>query len=500
MSNSPAPAVPAPTQEEKERAQKELMVEAFSEKARRNLLDFCSFTYAGYRRPPHIRLMADKLEAVERGDIKRLMIFIPPRHGKSELASIRFPAWALGRNPNRRIIETSYGADLAQTFSRKVRDVVEDRSRFGVVFPDVMTKQDSRSVEAWDLALARGGMFAAGVGGAMTGYGADILIIDDPVKNKEEAESESHREKVWDWYRSVARTRLEPGAAIIVMMTRWHQEDLAGKILKESGEEWEVVNLPAVYKEQENLDEHGVPRPDPLGRKDGEALWPGKYDSKALAATETSSGSRVWAALYQGRPKDPKSHRIQREWIRWYDELPAGELRRGGGLDTATSKKSKADKMSLVDAVRDKDGFIYVDDVFLERVSLAAFYEYVCNQHKVKKYAKIHIESNNAGEAVKQGIEEKGKTTATYPPVEAVPTSTDKVVRVSEFEHLIENGTVRFRRGNAKVAKLVDHLVDFTGADGDEDDDVDALGFAIKAVKASPGFYLGVVKHSTDPE
>lgn len=484
------------------RKKKEQIVEAFSEKARRHLLDFCSFSYSGYARPRHIQYVADVLERVERGEIKRLMLFMPPRHGKSELSSRRFPAWALGRNPNRRIILTSYGSGLANELSRSVRDIVED-VRYPCVFPGVATKGDSRSVESWDLAGARGGVFAAGVGGAMTGYGADILIIDDPVKNQEEAESDTQRERVWDWYRSVARTRLEKDAAIILIMTRWHQEDLAGKILAESGEEWTVVNLPAVYREAECMKD-GQPIPDPLGRKDGEALWAGKYDETALAGLERDSGSRVWSALFQGQPKDPKSKIIQRDWIQYFDNLPAKIEAIGGGMDTATSKKTKSDKTSIVEVVRakrDNQTFYFVDRVFCEQVSVTGGADQVLNTHAARHMGKMHLESNNAGEAFRQRIVERAREKdIVCPKIECIPTSSDKVVRVMEFQAMIENGTLLFRRNDAKVAELIQHLIDFTGAAGEKDDDIDALGFAIKAAQASKGGFIMTSSHSTDPE
>lgn len=406
---------------------------------------------------------------VESGKTKRLMIFMPPRHGKSETISRKFPSWFLGRNPDKNIIISSYAHQLATSFSREARGYIESR-QYKTVF-NITTAVDSRAVNDWNIQGHKGGMMAAGVGGATTGYGADLFIIDDPFKNKEEADSETIREKVWDWYRSVALTRLEPGGAMIIVMTRWHQQDLAGKILEED-KDWEVLNLSAIAEKEE----------DKLGRSIGEALWPERYDVAALEAIKYRVGTRIWHALFQGNPMDPESQIVKREWIQWYKELPI-EYQRYGGIDTATSQKTSADHMSLVDVVKDWQGFMYVDDVFLDKLSVYAFAKHVNAQHGAKKYSRIKLESNNAGEAVKQRIDEVGKEpkTGTHPPVSAEATSTDKVVRVNEFSHLIENGTLRFKLGNPKVAALVDHLVNFDGKGGDVDDDVDALGFAIKS-------------------
>jgi hypothetical protein len=208
--------------------------------------------------------MAERLEAVERGEIKRLMIFSPPRHGKSELVSRRFPAWYLGRNPDRQVISASYGADLAADFGRDVRNIVAS-PEFTVLFGGVGLAEDSGAKHRWH--TNRGGSYvAAGVGTAITGRGADILNIDDPTKDREAAESVLVREATWGWYTSTAYTRLMPGGAVILTMTRWHQDDLAGRLLAEQesgGDRWEILSLPA-------LDD------------DGSALWPERYDVDAL--------------------------------------------------------------------------------------------------------------------------------------------------------------------------------------------------------------------------
>jgi predicted phage terminase large subunit-like protein len=259
------------------------------------------------------------------------------------------------------------------------------------------------------------------------------------------------------------------------MMTRWHQQDLAGKILaqaKEEGtlDEWTIINFPAVAETKKDV----------LGRAPGEALWEGRYDKVALKKIRGTVGSRIWYALFQGQPQDPESQVIQRDWFKWYRSLPL-EHERFGGIDTATSVKTMADYMSMVDVCKDWEGYLYCDDVFLEKLSVFGFAKHVNAQHEAKKYKRIKLESNNAGEAVKQRIDEVGRDTGANAPISAEATSTDKVVRVNEFAHLIENGTLKFKLGNPKVAALVDHLVNFDGKGGDVDDDVDGLGFAIKA-------------------
>lgn len=456
------------------RGAKEDIVQAIAARATRRFEDFCCYVDHSYLVPPHLQLLCEELDKVERGETRHLMVFMPPRHGKSETTSRKFPSYYLGKHPDHNVILTSYGYLLAKSFSKANRDLIESR-RYRSLFP-VRTSENARSVNDWDIEGHKGGMLAAGVGGATTGYGANLFIIDDPIKNKEEAESEVIREKHWDWYRSVVLTRLEPQARLIVMLTRWHQQDLAGKILaqaKEDGEldEWRVINLSAIA-EDEN---------DAIGREMGQALWPERYDEKHLTKVKRRVGSRVWFSLFQGKPQDPEAQIFKRDWIKWYRELPIEVEGRFGGIDTATSLKTSADCTSLVDLCKDWEGYLYVDDVFLDKLSVRTFAKHVSAQHAAKNYRLIKLESNNAGEAVRQRIEEVGREDKTYPPVSAEQTVTDKVVRAHEFAPLIENGTIRFKMGNPRVANLVDHLVNFDGKGSDIDDDVDALGFAVKA-------------------
>lgn len=241
--------------------------------ARGSLLAFTEHTNPVYKRAQHHAQIAAKLEAVERGEIDRLMIFMPPRHGKSELASKRFPAWCLGKDPRRQIIAASYNSDLANDFGRNVRNIVAE-PEFGQVFPSVSLAPDSQAANRMN--TNHGGAYvAAGVGTAVTGRGAHIALIDDPFKDREEADSERRRELVWDWYRSTLYTRLMPGGAIVLIQTRWHEDDLAGRLLEQERDQWEVLELPAIDKA-------------------GKALWPEWYDLPALERIKNTIGPREW--------------------------------------------------------------------------------------------------------------------------------------------------------------------------------------------------------------
>jgi len=254
----------------------------------------------------HLILLSSLLVEVAMRRLPRLAIFMPPRHGKSELTSHWFPVWLLELWPDLRLILASYEAEFAATWGRKVRDSIV-RAPLGELRVQVDERRSS-AADRWDT-TAGGGMVTAGVRGPITGRGADVLIIDDPVKNQDEARSKLMRERTWDWWQGVARTRLEPSGSVVLMMTRWHEDDLGGRLIAESaagGERWAVLSLPA-------LAEPTPAAPDALGRAAGEALWPERFDAQALDATRTAVGRYVWDSQFQQRPRPLEGQGLFRE-------------------------------------------------------------------------------------------------------------------------------------------------------------------------------------------
>lgn len=250
------------------------------------------------------------------------MVFMPPRHGKSELVSRRLPAYAFGRNPELQIISTSYGADLASLMNRDVQRIIE-APRYAEVFPDtqlfgknIRTIADGsflRNSEIFEIVGHRGSYRSAGVGGGITGMGCNILIVDDPIKDAEQAYSEVYRNKVWEWYTSTAYTRLEAGGGVLIVLTRWHEDDLAGRLLareKAGGDKWKVITYPAIAEKDE---QH---------RKEGEPLHAERFPIEQLQAIKIAVGGQVWASLYQQRPSALEGGVIKRNWIKFYRELP----------------------------------------------------------------------------------------------------------------------------------------------------------------------------------
>lgn len=265
-----------------------------------------------YTHGQHTRYIAKVLERVEKGEIKRVMFFLPPRSSKSYSISEAFPSWYIGRDPNRRVILTSYGDDLARDFGIANKRKIEEHgpSIFGVELDPSKNAGDD-----WEIDGYRGRMISSGIGGAITGKGADLMIIDDPVKNQEDADSPTKREKVWKEWQSTLLTRLQPDGAVILVMTRWHEDDLAGRLLKAS-DDWEVVRIPAIAEAN-----------DILGREIGDPIWASYgYDKEWARKKRQEVGSRTWNALYQQRPSAPEGSIIKEEWWKFYDKLPEMEI------------------------------------------------------------------------------------------------------------------------------------------------------------------------------
>lgn len=262
----------------------------------------------GYVDGRHIHTICETIESFLRSDRRGLMISMPPRHMKSTIGAECLPAWWLSRHPQGEVIIASYNQTQARKMSRACRQ------RFDSEMHRMIFGTASFSIDAADeFQLAgkfngRPSLIAAGVGSGLTGSGGDLIIIDDPVKDREEADSETMRDKVYDWYTSVASTRLSPGGHIILIMTRWHHDDLAGRILNDDAENWQVLNLPAIDA-------------------DGNALWPERFPVSDLESKRAAMGSRVFEALYQGRPTPLEGGMFKRDWFRFGGRLPSDVVR-----------------------------------------------------------------------------------------------------------------------------------------------------------------------------
>lgn len=330
-------------------AEEEYRRAAVLEAARRSFLFFVKLTFPEYHVGKVHGYIGRKLEEFEervrRKESPRLILLMPPRSGKSELVSRRFPPWVLGRNPDWSVILTSYGADLAEELSGDARGLVQSEEYqevFGLesaVDPRdaVELEKGRKALSHWRIQGKRGGMRAVGVGGAITGRGAHVLAIDDYLKNRKAADSDTEREDQWNWYRSTARTRVEPGGGILITATHWHHDDLVGRLRKLAAEDpnadqWEEIRFPAIAEEQ-----------DALGRQEGDALDPERFDLAALLNLKASVGDREWAALYQQRPTDEEGAIFKRDWWRHEDPRYAPTGSRWLVGDLAFSRNRQAD-------------------------------------------------------------------------------------------------------------------------------------------------------------
>jgi hypothetical protein len=342
--------------------------------ARNDFTDFCIAVDPSYDPQWFHEEVARALEAVERGEIKRLMIEMPPRHGKTEEVSVKFPAWLLGRHPDWPVIDASYASDLSEKSSSACRDLVRSE-RYAQVFPLLRVKGDTKAKAFWQVEqgekdtqdyVSGGSYQAVGVGGAATGFGAKILVVDDPVKNREEADSEVMRQKVWEWYSSVARTRLEKDGAIILIMTRWHEDDLAGRCLA-TGQHWHRICYPAIAEEDEAV------------RKKGDALWPNKYPVAALEDIRADVDERTWYALYQQQPKKSDKMSFDPAWFPTFtlDDVRGKILNRYAMIDVADTKKSGADWTGVVVGDWSVDDKWYLPHIKRHRVNIKGLIELI---------------------------------------------------------------------------------------------------------------------------
>jgi predicted phage terminase large subunit-like protein len=419
--------------------------------AQSSLLAFTEYTNPQYQVANHHRLIAERLEAVERGEIDRLMIFMPPRHGKSELASKRFPAWCLGRKPSRQIIAASYNSDLANDFGRNVRNIVAE-PEFGQVFPGTSLAADSQAANRMN--TNHGGAYvAAGVGTAVTGRGAHIALIDDPFKDREEADSERRRDIVWDWYRSTLFTRLMPGGSIVLIQTRWHEDDLAGRLLESEGGQWDVLDLPA------------------LGA-DGKALWPEWYNEAALERIKATVGPREWSALYQQKPQPDEGTFFQRAWFKEWEALPA--LRYYGTSDYAVTDGGGDYTVHRVWGI-DAAGCIYRVDGWCGQATSDVWIERKLDLIKQYKPLAWFGEGGVIQKAIEPMLKRRMRERNVYCRMEWLPSVADKPTRARSFQAMAASGRVYFE----KDADLAEFLV-FPA--GKHDDDVDTASLIGRAI------------------
>jgi predicted phage terminase large subunit-like protein len=439
--------------------------------AAHSLLPFARYTHPQWQAGPHHAAICALLERIERGEVKRAVIEAPPRHGKSELVSRRFPAWYLGRNPDREIISTAYGADLAiDEYGRKVRNIVRDPS-FGNVFPGVELAEDSQAAGRWNTNHG-GGYLSVGVGGGITGRGAHLFLVDDPFKGRAEADSERERAMVWSWYDSEVKTRLAPGGAIIIVNTRWHEEDLTGMVLKHHAEEgWERLRLPAI--ENEGTDHEA-------------ALWPERFDLDHLKGVRSSymkSHPREWHALYQQEPRSEQGTYIKREWFKErYSKAPASLNVYIVSDFAITEAKEGRDPDYTEHGVFGfgPDDKLYVLDWWSGQTTTDVWVEELLRLVKKWKPLCWFGEGGVVGKAMQPIIDRMMRERRIYCRTERLNPIHDKASRGRAFQGRAHAGLVAFPGGQDWAERVINQCVAFPGGAHDDAFDVMSwMGLAI---------------------
>lgn len=425
----------------------------------------------------HHRALAKVLEKVEKGHIPRLIVTLPPRHGKTELISRRFIPWLLGRAPYRNIIFATYNEPFSQDIGSDCRNIMQSPG-FKQVFPKFRFRMGGLSKEK--LQAAEGGMAAfVGRGGSITGRGADILIIDDPIKDSEEAQSPTLRAKLWDWFTQVAMTRLMTKfACVVVVHTRWHEDDLIGRITdpsnpcysEDEAAKWKIINLPAIAKDN-----------DPLGRAPGEALWPERFDLEFLNAAKQLD-SKGFSALYQQQPTPEDGDLFRADWICTYEKsrLPS-DLRIYAASDHAIgTDKTRNDSTVMIVGGVDQYGDLYILDVWWEKAGSDKQVEAMLRLAKQWKPLLWFAEKGHISKAIGPFLRKRMQEERTYFTVEEVTPVTNKVQRAQSIMGRMSMKKVKFPKHAHWFMDARDELLKFPNAR--HDDFVDALAWLGRAV------------------
>ena len=427
------------------------------EKAQVSFMEYVKMMWPGFVHGRHHALMAKKFEAIAKGEMKRVIINMPPRHTKSEFASYLLPSWFLGLHPAKKVIQCSNTADLAVGFGRKVRNLV-DSEQYASVFPGVKLRQDSKAAGRW-ATNKNGEYFAIGVGGTVTGKGADLLIIDDPHSEQEAALAAGNPEiyqKVYEWYTSGPRQRLQPGGAIVIVMTRWGEADLTGRVLqdalkREKGEEWELIELPAIMPS-------------------GNPLWPEFWSIDELEALKEELPVSKWNAQYQQKPTGEEGALVKREWWKiWERERPPNCEYVIQSWDTAFTKSERSDYSActvwgVFHMDEDpKNVNVILLEAYQERLEFPELKEKAFEMYNIWEPDTCIIEAKAAGSPLIFEMRRMGVPVQEYTPVRG----NDKFVRINSVTDLFRSGKV-WAPDTRWAHELIEQMAAFPNAAHDD--------------------------------
>ncbi len=434
-------------------------------------------------------MICEALEDVERYIVSegkegtgRLIINIPPGHGKTLHASVLFPAWFMGRNPDKKVILASYGASLSEKASRDVRNLMESQEyqkvfgrmaiRANVPNP-VEVDPEGRSVQSWEIHKRLGGLTAAGVGGPLIGRRTNLFVIDDPHKDRDEAESDTMRQNVWEWYTSVALTRLQKGGAVVIIMQRWHEDDLVGRLLERHPEEWKTIVLPAIADEN-----------DPMKRRPGEVLAPDMFDMNWLMQYKNVAPPRDWFSMYQQVPTAADGDVFRKEWFQYSDLPDKNDISYGIQIwDCAMTEKEENDWSACATLYVTRDG-VHVADIYRGHLSFpdlkARMFDQYNQWNRFFRISRIGIENRVAGTSVLQSL----KKESNLPIIPLEPESKlgkSKLQRAQSVSGYVQAGRVTFRKGASWLSDFEHELLAFPR--GKHDDMVDAFVYGLISVQ-----------------
>ena len=431
------------------------------EKAQNQFMPFVHHVYDGFIEGRHHRIIAEKLEKIATGELKRLIVNMPPRHSKSEFASYLMPAWFLGRNPKLKIIQATHNTELAVRFGRKVRNLIETESYYEI-FPETKLKTDDKAAGRWGTE-AGGEYFAAGVGAAVTGRGADLFIIDDP-HSEQDALSEGAFDNAYEWYTSGPRQRLQPGGAIILVMTRWGTKDLTGRLLKAQSndimsDQWEIVEFPAI-----------MPSDKPL--------WPEFWSTDDLLKVKSALPVAKWNAQWQQQPTAAEGAIVKREWWQLWEKEDVPPVKYiMQSYDTAFSKKETADYSAITTwgVFQPEEGgadHIILLDARRGRYNFPELKEVALEEYDYWEPDMVIVEAKATGMPLTDELRRTGIPVLNYTPAKG----RDKVTRMHTVAPIFEAGMVW-----APDKKFADEVIEECAAfpNGDHDDFVDSMTMAL---------------------
>jgi len=434
--------------------------------AQKNFLDFVKYMWPHFVEGTHHRIIAEKFDRIAKGTLKRLIVNMPPRHTKSEFASFMLPAFIMGKNPMTKIIQTSHTAELSQRFGRKTKQLI-DSSDYKNIFPETLLQADSKAAGRWDT-NAGGEYFAAGVGGAITGRGADLLIIDDP-HSEQDALSETAMENAYEWYTSGPRQRLQPGGAIVLVMTRWSTVDLTGQLMKAQVEpkadQWEVVEFPAVM-------ESGAP------------TWPEYWKLDELESVKASLAVSKWNAQWMQKPTSEEGAILKREWWKPWTEKEIPDLHYIiQSYDTAFSKKETADYSAIttwgVFAPEDQRASLILLDARRGRYDFPELKDVALKEYNYWEPEMVLIEAKSSGMPLTDELRRAGIPVTNYTPTRG----NDKRSRVNSVAPIFESGCVYYPEGRTFAEEVIEECAAFPY--GEHDDYVDTVTQALMRFRQS---------------